>query len=216
MPHLNLMKFAPAKLLVVTGTVIIALTMMFQAANACTIGTPTANEVVSVTGSHTLHDKPSEASERVVNQKASGILKRIEYQNIDQSETLQTLCQEDGWTLIRVASPPYLTDVQGWVPNSALRSISQTADGSRMYVEDDFSWDEETTPYKSILIKDVNYIVRHHPGCPKIDTATLFRDDSNNNLVDNKNDPVFFITCLRSDRTTDVFNVWFYLSGEPK
>ena len=158
-------------------------------------------DVVAVTGSHDLRASPTVNASKIKNEKASRILGGAHFHQIDNSTTVRRLCAQANWTEVQIVTPDWLIHVKGWVPNEALREIQRTA-GRRLYVEDDFYWDGDTSPFKAQIIATVNQIVRENRNCSQIDTHSVAKSPSRSKL----GDPVFFITCGSG---TSAFNVWF-------
>ena len=90
----------------------------------------------------------------------------------------------------------------GWVSNGAIREIERTGGGARVYVEDDFYWDDDTSQLKPHIVAVVNKISRENRNCGQIDTSSIAKSPSRSR----PGDPVFFVTCGSG---SNVFNVWF-------
>ena len=157
---------------------------------------------MTVVGDHDLHESPSTNAPKIKNEKASRILSKDHYHQIDYSTTVRRLCVQADWTKVQIVTPNWLTHVKGWAPNEALREIEHTANGSRVYVEDDFLWDNDTFQFKPQIITVLNQIVRENSNCGQIDTASVAKSLSRSK----PGDPVFFVTCGLS---VNAFNVWF-------
>lgn len=173
-----------------------------DSANACDGGTATPGDVVAVSGEHALHVAPNESSERIKNEKASKILGEVQYHQIDGSTTVRRLCAKGDWTEVQIVTPEWLTFVRGWVPNTALREIEFSGDGARVFVEDDFYWDNNTSKFKAQIVAVVNKIARENANCPNPDPGTVSKSADRSK----PNDPVFFVMCGDG---ADVFNIWF-------
>jgi hypothetical protein len=64
---------------------------------------------------------PGMEFERVINKKASKILKKTQYVSIDESVTVIEECRKKGWSKIRVIDPDYLSEShRGWVATKFL------------------------------------------------------------------------------------------------
>jgi hypothetical protein len=68
-----------------------------------------------------LRDGPGEKYDRKINQKASDILRRIEYLSVDSSTTVKVLDVKADWAEIQVVEPTWLADIRGWIPLNALQ-----------------------------------------------------------------------------------------------
>lgn len=172
-------------------------------ASACKVGSPGSGLVVAVTGDYEPRTTPSKNGDRIKNQKASSIIGKTMYHQIDSSTTVKHLCAEGDWSEVQIVTPEWLTFVRGWVPNSVLRGIERTASGVRVYVEEDFFWDKDTSKYKKQIVAVTNKIAREHAGCSTLDTGTVALSSSRSK----PKDPVFFVTCNPSSGIP--FNVWF-------
>lgn len=168
----------------------------------CGDGGLVLGDVVAVTGDHDLHTSPSPSAPKIKNEKASRALGTEVFQQIDSSTTVRRLCAQADWTKIQIVTPDWLTHVKGWVPNTALREIERTESAGRIYVEDDFYWDKETSQFKPQIVAVVNKIARENRNCGQIDTSSVAKSPSRST----PDDPVFFVTCGSG---ANVFNVWF-------
>lgn len=168
---------------------------------ACENGGIATGDIVAVSADTNLLDAPN--GSRIVNEKASAVLKETYYQQVDSTETLRETCRTDKWSKIQVKEPASLNHVEGWLQNSALRLIGADAAGNRNYVEADFYWDDDTSRYRPQLVAAVNRIVRENDNCLSVDPGTLSESGSRGTAAR----PVYFITCNGpNDRP---FNVWF-------
>jgi len=159
-------------------------------------------DVVAVSGDHDLHASPNSSAPKIKNEKASRVLGKDHYHQIDSSTTVRRLCVQADWTEVQIQTPDWLTHVKGWVPNTALREIERTKSGGRIYVEDDFYWDKDTVQFKRQIVAVVNKIARENRNCDQIDTSSVAKSPSRSK----PGDPVFFVTCGSG---ANVFNVWF-------
>ncbi len=159
-------------------------------------------DVVAITGEHDLRVSPTPTAPRIRNNTASSALGIEIFHVVDQSTTVRRLCVQTGWTEVQIESPEWLTDVRGWVPNTALRAIDVSENGNRIYVAEDFYWDDDTEPFKSQIVSVVNRIARENRDCGQIDPSSVAKSPSRS-TADN---PVFFVTC---NSGTQAFNVWF-------
>jgi hypothetical protein len=170
--------------------------------DSCGEGGLALGDVVAVTGNHLLRASASATAPKIKNEKASRVLGEDHYHQIDHSTTVRRLCAQSEWTEVQIVTPDWLTHVRGWVPNDALREIERTASGKRVYVEDDFYWDDDTTQFKPQIVAVVNKIASENRNCGEIDTASVAKSPSRSK----PNDPVFFVTCGSG---ANAFNVWF-------
>lgn len=168
----------------------------------CGDGGLVLDDVVAVTGDHDLHASPSPSAPKIKNEKASRALGTDHFHQIDSSTTVRRLCAQADWTKVQIQTPDWLTHVKGWVLNSALREIERTESGERIYVKDDFYWDNDTSQFKQQIVTVVNKIARENRNCSQIDTSSIAKSPSRST----SGDPVFFITCGSG---ANVFNVWF-------
>jgi hypothetical protein len=159
-------------------------------------------DVVAVSGEHNLRTMASLLSPRLKNEKASAVLKKTHYHQIDGSTTVRRLCVQSEWTQVQIVSPDWLADVKGWVPNKALRGIESADDGKRIYVDDDFNWDEDTSRYKSELVAIVNRIANENQNCFPIDPSSVAKSMSRSK----PRKPVFYVTCGSGP---GAYNIWF-------
>lgn len=167
----------------------------------CEGGGIVTNDEVSVIGSVDLRSSPNGKSDKIVNEKASNALGTTHYQQVDNSERLKEVCRQKDWSKVQVLEPEWLTNVNGWVPVKSLRAIQRDTSGKRTFVEADFTWDDDTSPYKPKLVAAVNRIVRENDRCPTVDPATLSKSGNRGT----KAKPVFYVTC----QGEQPFNVWF-------
>lgn len=168
----------------------------------CAVGTPASGDIVAVKKTFHPRKTPSMSGLSIRNEKASSALGRAHFHQIDNSTTVKHLCVDGDWSEIKIATPAWLTFVQGWVPTDVLRGIERTASGQRVYVAEDFIWDRDTGRYKPEIVTIVNRIAQEHKGCSTIDTASIAQSPSRSK----HGDPVYFVTCGTS------FNVYFRIS----
>ncbi|MDX8540083.1 hypothetical protein RFM23_20905 [Mesorhizobium abyssinicae] len=171
-------------------------------ASTCSIGQPGSGDVVAITGEFAPRTAPSNEGQKIKNEKCSSILGSIHYHQIDSSTTVKQLCTERDWSEVQIVTPEWLTHVRGWVPTKILRGIARTSEGTRVYVETDFIWDDDTSKFKPQIVAVTNKIAQEHPGCSDLETASVAMSPSHSK----PGDPVFFVTCNPS---ATPFNVWF-------
>jgi hypothetical protein len=157
-----------------------------------------------VTGSSiSLRAAPSSQSERLVNQKATAVLKKTKYMVIDNSTVVSEECSQGAWSRVHVTTPEWLSSTHiGWVPSKVLRGKESDSSGREVFTESDFVWDKNILPYKKIIIAGVNKIHRENSRCADIDPSSAYISDSKGT----SKDPVFFVTCGAGSQ---VFNVYF-------
>lgn len=168
----------------------------------CGDGGLALDDVVAVSGDHELRQAASPSSAKIRNEKASRALGRDHFHKIDNSTTVRRVCVQADWTEIRIETPDWLNQVRGWVPSNALREIQRTNRGSRVYTEDDFTWDQQTSNYRGKIVSVVNRIASENQNCATIDTSSLALSPSKST----SSRPVFFVTCGTGPAA---FNVWF-------
>lgn len=159
-------------------------------------------DIVAISGKHDLMTSPSASAPKVKNEKASRALGKDHFHQIDSSTTVRRLCAQAKWTEVQIVTPKWLAHVKGWVPNGKLREIKRSASGNRIYVENDFFWDKDTSLFKPQIVAVVNHIARDNQKCGQIDTSSVAKSLSRSKT----GDPVFFATCGEG---YNVFNVWF-------
>jgi hypothetical protein len=141
---------------------------------------------------------------KIINQKATAIFGETHYITLDNSVTVKENCRSNGWSQVEVVDPNYFSaSHRGWIETKALRQQQVSADGKRVFTEEDFIWDKVTRPYKDIIVKGVNKIYRENSRCSEIDPTSA--DMSRNRGT--KENPVFFVTC--GSDVTNVFNAYF-------
>ncbi|ESY03371.1 hypothetical protein X753_19835 [Mesorhizobium sp. LNJC399B00] len=172
-------------------------------ASTCSIGQPASSNVVAVIDEFAPRTAPSNEGHKIKNEKASSILGSIRYHQIDSSTTVKQLCTEGDWSEVQIVTPEWLTHVRGWVPTKILRGIERTSAGTRVYVETDFIWDDDTSKFMPQIVAVTNKIAQEHSGCSDLDTASVALSPSRSK----PKDPVFFVTCNPSSGAP--FNVWF-------
>ena len=170
----------------------------------CGQGSKKTGQTYRVNGSEVvLRSGPSKDSQKLINEKLSAAIHSTEYLTITNTSMVQEECTRAGWSLIRITEPDWLRDSHyGWVKSTSLRGEKKNASGQVEFTEADFYWDEDTTPYKAIIVAGVNKIHRENARCKTIDPGTASISGSKGTQAD----PVFFVTCGSG---MDVFNVFF-------
>lgn len=144
---------------------------------------------------------------KIINQKATRILKKTHYVTIDTSVTVYEECVQGVWSKIRVTKPDYLSQShRGWVMSKFLRAKKTNSSGVEVFMEADFLFDKNTQPYKKTIISGVNKIHRENPRCKNIDPSSAYISSSKGSKLK----PVFFVTCGSGYKA---FNVFFSNSG---
>lgn len=168
----------------------------------CGDGGIALNDEVALKEKAEVRTAPNTKAPKLRNNKASEATGRETFHVLDGSYTVRRVCAQPDWTQIRVVAPGWLTHIEGWVPSKSLRELERTSSGGRIYVESDFYWDKDTTPYKKQLVAVVNKIARENDRCREVDTGTVSKSYTRSK----PKDPVFFVTCRYGQ---EVFNVWF-------
>jgi len=140
---------------------------------------------------------------KIVNQKATKILKKTHYITLDNSVTVVEECSQGKWSKIRVTNPSYLSQShRGWIASKFLCSKKVDSSGKELFTEADFYFDKKTRPYKNIIISGVNKIHRENSRCKDIDTSSAYISSTKGS----KSNPVFYVTCGKKSK---IFNVFF-------
>lgn len=89
---------------------------------ACENSTEVTGKTYNVIGSDiNVRKGPDISHERIINQKASKLLKETHYIQIDDTTTVYEECTKNGWSWIRVVDPDWLKDShRGWVASRFL------------------------------------------------------------------------------------------------
>lgn len=153
---------------------------------------------------------PGTNYDKIINQKASSILKKNIYVTIDNTVTVFEECTQGEWSKVKVTDPDWLSKShRGWVLSKFLRKKQTDASGKEVFTEKDFIWDKNTSPYKEIIIAGVNKVYRENARCKDIDPSSAYISGSK----DTKENPVFFVTCGKGRNT---FNAFFSKSDIEK
>ena len=146
---------------------------------------------------------PGTNHDRIINQKASSILKKNIYVTIDNTVTVYEECTQGEWSKVRVTDPDWLSNShRGWVLSKFLRKKQTDAAGKEIFTEKDFIWDNNTSPYKEIIVAGVNKVYRENARCKDIDPSSAYISGSKGT----KDNPVFFVTCGKG---SNAFNAFF-------
>ncbi len=153
---------------------------------------------------------PSKKSAKVINKKASEILKTTHYISLDNSVTVMEECTNGKWSKVRVTDPERLSSShQGWIKSKFLRGKKTDLKGTEVFTKADFYFDKKTRKYKKIIIAGVNKIHRENSRCKDIDTSSAYISGSKGT----KSNPVFFVACGKGAKS---FNVFFSKSDIEK
>lgn len=84
-------------------------------------------------------------------------------------------------------------------------AMQQTAaaSGKRTFVENEFYWDKDNSPYKDVIVKGTNKVFRENTRCHSLDPQSATTSTNKGT----KKDPVFYVTCQTEDGQP--FNVFF-------
>jgi hypothetical protein len=146
---------------------------------------------------------PGTNYDKIINQKASSILKKNIYVTIDNTVTVYEECAQKGWSKIRVTDPDWLSNShRGWVLSKFLRKKQTNVADREMFTEKDFIWDKNTSPYKEIIVAGVNKIYRENTRCKEIDPSSAYISGTKGT----KDNPVFYVTCGKG---RNAFNAYF-------
>ncbi|WP_299980452.1 SH3 domain-containing protein [Desulfobacula sp.] len=146
---------------------------------------------------------PGTNHDRIINQKASSIFKKNIYVTIDNTVTVYEECTQGEWSKVRVTDPDWLSNShRGWVLSKFLRKKQTDAAGKEIFTEKDFIWDNNTSPYKEIIVAGVNKVYRENARCKDIDPSSAYISGSKGT----KDNPVFFVTCGKG---SNAFNAFF-------
>ncbi len=197
----------------VVGAIIASFSLVGLAASPepCGGGSLKSGQTFRVNGDEVfIRAAPSENSEKLINQKATQMLKKTQYLMIDNSVTVTEECSKDGWSRIRVKDPDWLQNSHiGWVQSAALRGKKVDTSGYEEFTEADLIWSEKSLPHKNVLVAGVNKVHRENSRCKKIDPGSADISSSKGT----PSDPVFFVTCGSG---ADAFNVFFSKSDIEK
>lgn len=169
------------------------------------------NKTYKITGSDIpVRKGPNKKSAKIINEKATKILKKTHYITVDNTVTVREECSNGKWSKVKVTEPDYLSSShQGWIQSKFLRGKKTDSTGTEVFTEQDFLFDKKTRKHKKIIIKGVNKIHRENSKCKDIDTASAYLSGSKGT----KSDPVFYVTCGKGSK---VFNVFFSKSDVEK
>ena len=170
---------------------------------ACGPRTATTGSTYAISGtSINVRKGPGTQHDRIVNEQASGILKKTVYVQLDNSVTVHEACRDGDWSYVWVVEPDWLSDShRGWIASRFLRPIERDTGGKRIFTEEDFIWDKKTRSYKDLIVRGVNKIHRYNERCGEIDPASAYISSKSTSA-----NPIFFVTCGSG---AQAFNVFF-------
>lgn len=155
---------------------------------------------VGVKHESSLYEGPSENHRKVINKKASEVLGTIHFHVIDTSTTVEAICQRGDFAYVKIKTPSWLNDVEGWAKADSLKNIKRDRAGNRIYEETDFHWDKHTTKYKKDLVNAMNFLI-DSGMYSDIDPQSLSKSSSKSTA----NREVFFITCGKYPNVKNIF-----------
>ncbi|KAI5912331.1 SH3 domain-containing protein [Azoarcus sp. PA01] len=175
------------------ATVVLHVEAQAASAEPCGSGSTKSGQILRVNGSDVaLRSAPNAKNEKLINQKATQILKTTNYLTIDNTVTVVEECTQGEWSRVRVKEPDWLQNSHiGWVQSSSLRSQRKDSGGIVEFTETDFVWDKKTSPHKKAIIAGVNKVHRENSRCKTIDPGTAYISSSKGS----PSDPVFYVTC---------------------
>jgi hypothetical protein len=105
------------KNLLVITTCLCALATSAQTQSDVTVGS-----TYDIVRSIDLRDGPGEKYPKKINQKASDVLRRVDYLSVAPSTTVKVLDVKGKWAEIQVTEPAFLADThRGWIPLAAIK-----------------------------------------------------------------------------------------------
>lgn len=153
-----------------------------------------------------VHAEPNSKSKKLINQKATQLLKSTQYITIDHTVTVVEECKQQGWSKVRVTEPDWLRDSHiGWVPSTVLRGQKTDSGRKIEFTEADFGWDKNTRPHKKTIVAGVNKVYRENSRCKTINPSSAYISSSKGS----PSDPVFYVTCGSGATAFNAFNAFF-------
>jgi hypothetical protein len=168
----------------------------------CPAGSEPSGATLRVRGSDiNVRTGPGTEYDRVVNHKATGIIGSTQYASIDSSTRVLEECRQGEWSRIRVVEPEWLRDThRGWVANRFLLSDQEFTQTG--FTEADIFFDDQTWPYKDLIVQAVNKIAREDPRCKdSLDLGLVTMSPSKSK----PGKPVFFVTCGIGVKAVNVY-----------
>lgn len=170
-----------------------------QPAYSCDIGTPTEAKYFIEKKETSFYLSPDKSKGKVVNPRASEILKRTEYRTLWPEMVLQGLCETPDWLQAKIveADGEPVDWETGWVEKNKVHT-SASSDYTAGLIwdvngESDFSAKEKTMVKEGAL-----KVLRDEPNCLKITTG--YRSGSKKGQ--------YYVTCSAKNGG-EPFNVWF-------
>lgn len=198
-------------------TLVIAISVLALSAHAvgtakeCAPSDAKSGSVFGVSGSNIeLREAPRLAAPKIINEKATQVLRTKQYAVIDKSTRVVEQCRRGDWSRVQVKEPEWLSTTHvGWVPSKVLRPVLRASSGGERFTEQDFQWDSKIFRHKGLIVDSVNRIHREVPGCNVIDPYSAYLSGQRSS----PSKPVFFVACGRG---AQAFNVYFSESGIEK
>ncbi|MHC2021475.1 hypothetical protein [Methylobacterium sp. CM6247] len=162
-----------------------------------------SDKVLSVNNTYELRSKPDQNAGRILNSKATNILKKDHFHGIDISTTVKELCKTEEWSQVQIVTPDWLSEVVGWAPTKYLGEIKRNSSGQRVFGEKDIIWDTDTNKFKAKIVSKINNLIKENADCGSFNGLV-----TKSGSKGSPSNPVFFITC---ERKSEVYNVWFDL-----
>lgn len=168
-------------------------------ARTCATGTPTDAKYFVFKKETPFYVSPDKSKGKVVNPRASEILKRTEYRTLWPEMVLQGLCETSEWLQAKIveADGEPVDWETGWVEKNKVHT-----DASSDYTAG-LIWNIEgetdlTTKEKALVREGALKVLRDEPNCLKITTG--YRSGSKKGQ--------YYVTCTAKNGA-EPFNVWF-------
>lgn len=91
---------------------------------------------------------------------------------MEEGHTVREHCRVGNWSKIHTPNSD-VPRFYGWVPSSALEKVKTTADGRRVYTEDNFDWPEGSAGLRRAAVKVMNRIMDERRECEALDYGNL-------------------------------------------
>lgn len=159
------------------------------------------NKIKTVKKVAYLRFSPNIKATKIVNKKASEVMHKTEYAQIDPSTKVREVCKRNGWSYVELTDPVWLIEThKGWVPSNVLNEIKISSNGKRIYRENEVNWDKYTKPYKKQVLFAINTFLQD--SCREgLDTFSVTQSPSKTT----RRNPVFFITCGNPPNARNIF-----------
>jgi hypothetical protein len=112
----------------------------------------------------TIYTNPKVDSPKVLNEKATKILKENNYHSIGSDTRVQVQCEYGNWRKIKITKPKHLNHVSGWIFKDSLLPKEQSG-VFRVFDEDDFYWSLSTRWHKKEIVQAINELHTKVPKC---------------------------------------------------